>query len=390
MSKNNNNNNRHMKKVFYPLLILLVATLSLTAQKKKETINTPVTVNYCLPKVSFKVIVTLECTKSIPGHYRDQASAKLGLKPAIMTISDEWAIQHIDIQPQYVPDEKAMYGIVASGDYSSVLLSLSPEGFLAGVNAMKSFEAGVPDVMSYQPELMPSEQVIDIIHLNTYNHLKEVLDTNYTFQNVDGVMKKIWDPIERYVAKTTQDNIDEAVKEIFRIRSERVKLLNADNQVPDGKSLAIILKQFNKMEKEYLSLFMGKRERQTVVKVFNCVVEKAGEPTVAFRFSPENGIVSLKNVSVPAYLLQADNVVIPAVTSASAVAQPQTASAIHYRVPAVADLKLMKATEELMSIKAIIPQLGEIKTFPIDIINNESLSLEFYPNYGSLKAVNKK
>lgn len=375
-----------MKKIIFPLLAAVLFCLSVSAQKKKD-ISTPVTVNYCLPKVSFKVVVTLECVKQVPGPYREQAVAKLGLKPEVTTSGEEWTIKDIAVKPFFVPDEKAIYAITASGDYHSVMLSLSAEGFLAGVNSMQALPGVQPELLVYrQPEAF--DKVIDIINLNTYNHLKEVLDSNYTVQEIDGVKKKIWDPIERYVPKTNQDNIDEAVREIFRIRSERVRLLGAENQIPDGQSLDIILKQFDLMEENYLSLFMGKKEKETIVKEFICTPEKENEPVVAFRFSSENGVAAKKDVSAVAYTLQVQNVVIPGVTSTAASATQQ--SAIYYRVPAVAELKLMRASDELMSFKTVIPQLGEIRIFPTEVISNEGLSLEFYPQYGSLKSVNKK
>lgn len=376
-----------MRKICFSLLLSVVVCLSLTAQKKKETINTPVTVSYSLPKVSYNVVVTLECVKQTPGPYQDQAFARLGIKPEITAPGEEWSIKNIEVKPLYLPDEKAVYAITASGDYHSVLLSLSPEGLLAGVNSVQQLP-GVPAMAQNYIPVDAAARTIDINKLNTYNHLKEVLDSNYTVQEIDGVKKKIWDPIERYVPKTNQDNVDEAVKEIFRLRSERVKLLDSDNQVSDGQSLDIILKQFDLMEDNYLSLFMGKREVQTVVKEFVCTVEKEGEPVVAFRFSSENGASGKKDVSAIAYMLQAQNVMIPAVTATTAAAPGQ--SAIFYRVPAVADLKLLKANDELMSFKTVIPQLGEIKSFPTEVISNEGLSLEFYPQYGSIKSVNRK
>ena len=205
--------------------------------------------------------------------------------------------------------------------------------------------------------------------LNTYNQLKEVLDTNYTYQEVDGEMKRIWDPIVHYAVKTDADNVKEAVSEIFRIRSERVKLLGAENNVPDGKSLEIILKEFDRMEKNYLSLFLG------------------NEPVVAFRFSEQNGVTDTKNVAAQAYFLKIEEAVVPA---SSPVSGGGEAAAVYYRVPATATLKLLKGKEEIMSYPAIVPQLGEIKKFPVDVISSEGLMLEFYPQFGSLKSIRKK
>lgn len=367
---------------FFAMAIVMTAT----AQKKKE-LTTTVNLNYCLPKVAYQVVVELECSRSVPGPYRNYAEKELGLKPEITSPSEQWAITKLEVTPEYLPDEKAVYSVSAAGDYLPVLLSLSAEGFLAGVSAGQGGVFNEEGKMRFQADESREEDEINIINLNTYNHLKEVLDTNYTFQEIDGVMKKIWDPIVRYVPKNERDNVKEAVSEIFRIRSERVKLLSAENNVPDGKSLEIILKEFDRMEENYLSLFFGKEEKHTIRREFVCIPEKADEPMVAFRFSEKAGITDLKNVEALPYLLKVENVVVPASTPVGGEA---VTAAIFYRVPATGDLKLMKGKEQIRSFRTIVPQLGEVKKFPVDVISNEGLSLEFYPKYGALKSVSKK
>ncbi len=368
------------------MLLVVASSLAAGAQKKKE-LTTLVNVNYCLPKVTYNVEVILECESYIPGPYRNSAEKELGMRPEITEAFQRWSVKEVDVKPQYLPDEKAVYSVSASGDYSPLLLSLSAEGFLAGVSAGQGgvFDENA-DFTYLADDRMPKE-VINIMKLNTYNHLKEVLDTNYTFQEIDGVMKKIWDPIVRYVPKTEADNIKEAVSEIYRIRSERVKLLSADNSVPDGKSLEIILKEFDRMEKNYLSLFMGKKVVHEVKRIIQCTPQKAGEAVVAFRFSEQEGITDVKNVAGQVYMLKVDDVVVPASVP---VAGETTGSAIYYRVPAVGELKLLKGKEEVISFRTIVPQLGEVKKIPVDVITNEGLLLEFYPQYGALKSIRRK
>lgn len=374
-----------MKRICLIVLAVLSA-LAVMAQKKKE-ITTQVNVNYCLPKVVYEVEVTLECARFIPGPYRNYAMKELGLQPAIQETREEWQITGINVKPVYIPDEKAVYSVSATGEYSPILLTLSAEGFLSGVSGGKGGIFNGDEQVKYVIDDLPEEKVIDIMKLNTYNHLKEVLDTNYTFQEVDGVMKKIWDPIVRYTAKTESDNVKEVVSEIFRIRSERVKLLGAENEVPDGKSLEIILREFDRMEDNYLSLFMGKKTTGKIKRVFTCAPEKADEPVVAFRFTKANGITDIKDVSAQPYLIKFADVVVPASTP---VAGETTGAAIYYRVPAVGELMMMKGKEELISFHTIIPQFGEVKRFPVDVISNDGLMLEFYPRFGALKSVNRK
>lgn len=373
-------------KRFSILLLILSIGLIVEAQKKKE-LSTLVNVNYCLPKVVYNIEVTMECTKYIPGPYADYAEKELSLKPEITQAEERWRITKFDIQPQYLPDGKAVYSISATGEYSPVMLTLSAEGFLAGISGGKGDIFNEQKDMKYVVESGKDMGKIDIMKFNTYNQLKEVLDTNYTYQEIDGEMKKIWDPIVRYTPKTEADNVKEAVSEIFRIRSERVKMLAAENNVPDGKSLEIILKEFDHMEANYLSLFMGKKEIYKVKRVVTCEVEKADEPVVAFRFSSKEGLTDAKNVSALAYSLKVVKAIVPASTP---VAGETAASAIYYRVPATGELQLLKGKEDIMSFRTIVPQLGEIKKFPVDVISNEGLSLEFYPQFGALKSIKKK
>ena len=378
-----------MKSIFLLAMMLIVLTAGAQKKKDKDDVQgVPVNINYCLPKVSYKVEVTTECIKYIPGPYWKYAEKELRIKPEITAVDEEWVISNIEIKPEYIPDEKAVYSISAVNDYTSIRLSLSGEGFLAGVSGGSSTAVfNVSPQMKYVGDKSAQSEGIDIMKLNTYNNLKEVLDTNYTYQEIDGETKKIWDPIIRYVQKTEADNVKEAVSEIFRIRSTRVKLLAADNDVPDGKSLEVILKQFDKMEAGYLSLFLGKTERHQIKRVFTYVPEKANEMGAVFRFSEETGLADAKNVSAIAYLLNITDVIVPAANQTSITTG---GASISYRVPAVGKLQLLKGKNEIMSFQTIVPQMGDIKTFPVDVISRDELMLEFYPEYGSLKSVRKK
>lgn len=374
-----------MKRIVFSFILITAVMTSVYAQKRKE--GTPVTVSYCLPKVSFQVKVKMEYTQLIPGPYREYAQEKLGMRPEISSRSEKWEIKGIEVKPVYVPDKTTMYAMTANGEYQSVMLTLSPEGFLAGVGC-GPLPISVPvQSMYYTPLSRNSGNEVSIASLKTYNPLKEVLDTNYTTQEVDGVVKRIWDPIIRYTTKTSADNRNEAVKEIYRIRSERARLIAGGNEVPDGASLELILKEFDRMEQDYLSLFMGKKFTQTLERVFYCAPEKAGENTLIFRFSEAEGVVSRKNVSAVSYSLRVDNVVVPA--GRNALPEGQGQAVIYYRVPAAGDVKLFRMNEELQNFRTVVPQLGVIKTFPTEVISNEGLVLEFYPEYGSLKSVVK-
>ena len=114
-----------MKKVILVFGMTVLVGLTVFAQKKRENLATPVNVNYCLPKMAYEVKVTLECTEYTPGPYRNYAEKELGQKPEITEYKEKWSIRNIEIKPQAIPDEKAVYSVSASGDYHPIMLHLS-------------------------------------------------------------------------------------------------------------------------------------------------------------------------------------------------------------------------------------------------------------------------
>ena len=104
-----------MRKIAFVLLLTAGIFFSVTAQKKKE-ITTPLTVNYCLPKVAYQVKVQLECTHQVPGPFWKNAERELGVKPDITVAGNYWRIVDIEMKPYYIPDENAMYAMTSSGD----------------------------------------------------------------------------------------------------------------------------------------------------------------------------------------------------------------------------------------------------------------------------------
>lgn len=375
-----------MKKIATTVLLLTFSFVMLWGQKKKE-INVPVTVNYCLPKVCYQVRVKMQHIRHIPGPYAQYAEKMLGVAPEITSVTESWKIKDIQIIPVYLPDAQALYTVQASGDYGALLLSLSPEGFLAGVSvARNDFRAGHAPV-TYTFSDQTDDSVVDISKLKLYNPQKELLDSNFMEQEVNGVKRKIWDPIARYEVKTDEEAMDEAAKEIFRIRTDRVRLLSMDETSDDAGVLALLLAELDRAEEEYLSFFMGKKEVHVVEQTFAYTPEKAGRAEMVFRFSEKQGVNEKKN-GTP-YSLVVENIQLAAGEDVSSESQASLPS-LYYRIPAMADVKLMRFGDELLRFRNVVPQLGIIRSFPLDVISNEQLSLEFYPEYGSIKSINRK
>jgi len=357
------------------------------SQRRKSDIQTPVEVSYALPKLMYKVEITMELSNFLPGKYSANAEKNLGVSPPSTIPFDRWKIIDIKLIPIYVPDNSMIYSMKASGEYTGILLSLTKDGILQNINNNLNVgkseinNTGIEDVLIPQGS---SKKEISLEDLNLFDRMKEVLDSNYTEQEIDGVIKKIWDPIIHYQKMTDEEVEQKLVKEIMRIRSERRMLLDSDNGIKDGKILEILLNNLNKTEKEYMRLFLGETKKSIVKKQILVDIPKDKKNIQLFNFSSEEGLNSIGGYSSVACILKADRIIVPSKLNDIS---DNTASGVFYRVPAKVNMSLYLGENNLSSFIATIPQWGVVKTFPLDVIKDEKLSISFNTQYGSLVSV---
>ena len=107
-----------MKKLFFIIGLVGLVSLSVSGQKKRE-LTTQVSVDYTLPKISYDVVITMECSRLIPGPFRQYAEQQLGVSPEITSEGEEWTIKNIKFIPRALPDPKASYTVNAIGECNS-------------------------------------------------------------------------------------------------------------------------------------------------------------------------------------------------------------------------------------------------------------------------------
>ena len=376
-----------MRKSLLFVIIFLLVSLVSYSQRRKSDIQTPVEVSYALPKLMYKVEITMELSNFLPGKYSANAEKNLGVSPPSTIPFDRWKIIDIKLIPIYVPDNSMIYSMKASGEYTGILLSLTKDGILQNINNNLNVgkseinNTGIEDVLIPQGS---SKKEISLEDLNLFDRMKEVLDSNYTEQEIDGVIKKIWDPIIHYQKMTDEEVEQKLVKEIMRIRSERRMLLDSDNGIKDGKILEILLNNLNKTEKEYMRLFLGETKKSIVKKQILVDIPKDKKNIQLFNFSSEEGLNSIGGYSSVACILKADRIIVPSKLNDIS---DNTASGVFYRVPAKVNMSLYLGENNLSSFIATIPQWGVVKTFPLDVIKDEKLSISFNTQYGSLVSV---
>jgi hypothetical protein len=207
------------------------------------------------------------------------------------------------------------------------------------------------------------------------------------------VYKRVWKdslfarvPVEEteVVKKDKPEKARDAANFIFMIREKRFELISGmGDYYPEGKAMEAALKEMNRLEENYLTLFTGKQMTDTVRFTIGWSPQKENlrEPEMLFRFSEENGILKAdSNKGKPIWLeieaLDNPKKIHQAIQSQLPSSGP---SHFHYRVPVRSVIKL-KYGDKLMAKKFLkVHQYGPVLRIPPQFLEDSRI-IEFFPS----------
>ena len=169
---------------------------------------------------------------------------------------------------------------------------------------------------------------------------------------------------EMVIAKSVEDRAKEAADMIFRLRRSRVDIITGDTDATySGEAMGAAIAEIARLEKEYMSLFIGYSGFQTQKMNYEIIPtrDNKNQRYVAFRLSDAEGLVSADNVSGKPYLLE----LVPQELSAPAGAGTKGTVA-RYRIPAICSVRLSDGVNILLQTRIPVYQLGTESTFPIN------------------------
>ena len=121
----------------------------------------------------------------------------------------------------------------------------------------------------------------------------------------------------------------------------------------------------DRLEQEYLSLFLGKQFRQRIVREFSVVPSKDEPATVVCRFSDTAGLLSADDLSGRPVLLE-----LAPENKAQSLAPERRASkdsrgTILYRVADMVNCRLMDGNREIAQSRLPLYQFGQVIELPV-------------------------
>ena len=329
-----------MKKLLFALALVL--PLGVRAQ----------TYTYALPQTVISLEVTAENEQFHAGPYAKYAMKYLGVD-ARTTNGGSCRITEIRMTPLVEADPSRRLS-VNTGAGKETFLSLSAQGLVA----IGDGQTGRSSQWRF-----PSPSDADFADRGVSSNLTSEQTTLYrSVQNNTVAVQQ-----DMVVTKSIEQRAREAADMIFSLRKKRVEIVTGDTDATfSGEAMAAAIQEISRMEKEYLSLFIGYSDVQVQKMKFDVVPSKTAKSQVyvAFRVSDQEGLVSADNVAGKPYLLE---LVPQPVAEADASRTAPKGTVAWYRVPAVCTVKLSDGVNLLLQDRVPVYQLGFEEAFPIGV-----------------------
>jgi len=321
---------------------------------------------YALPKTIFKVRLVLEQIDQVPGPFADYATKYLGTTNYIRSKKVYYRLLSVKVEPVTVADPTEVFYVRfpenrSSKEIRSFGLRLNNQGILTGFGPALASS-------SSQPVVKPASS-----QMYLFSDFRKNFDMQAEYvraQKIDTIVRKITIDtvtIKRFLFRTTWVNLTEderandAAKQIKNIRVSRLRYMDEELQ---------------KLEHEYLVLFLGREYRQMVVRTYVFDPEKQMLSGKIFQYTDENG--NTKTLNITARVVNTMKLV-----PQKKIAVPD---ALFYRIPVKVVISVGSGQHPFYSDTFEVPQLGVVTTVPV----RPYTSLQFSPQTGALLDIVKK
>lgn len=361
-----------MKKLF--LLLFLIISLNIKAQyivNYASNINQNETdgIYYNLPRNVIRLDFTVESVHEIKGKYSNFAKELLETNNYIKEDDVKYYIKDVAVDVLTETDSEMIFYISTdekSKDNIELNMRFTSEGNI------QSF--GIKD----------DRRDLDSENVSFENRLAQ------QNTNPDFVYLPLRDDEEDEDGNSTDDKMSEKeiaqyiVEEIKKIRLAYFDLISGYQEIDYGNTITYMLEELKKMEKEYLALFVGKVERNDIVKTFYIIPEEGTNNYSVAKFSDKEGFNSKTGDNVKIVLQEMSSSNVKGI-SEDVIKNTTYNNKMVYREPAYVNMKLMKGDEILIDNRIQISQLGDFILLPIN-----KMKLEFDNVSGRLISVDKE
>ena len=316
-------------------IILLVGLLAVSARAQE--------VSYALPATSVTVKVEVRQESFFAGPYAAFAKKMLNtsVRDKDMVTSE---IVRVELIPHTEADTDAWY---TCDSESAALLSLSAQGLVSlggtgkGSAVSWRFSPGLSTPFTGKGLTEPEKEATRIVY--------ESVQTDTAIVQV---------PVEHkvLVEKTLEDKASDAADMILAVRRDRLNIASGNTDASySGEAMSAALKELDRIEKEYMSLFSGYSEvrRQTYTFDVTPAATVKNHRYLVFRLT-DDGPVADGVKGTPYYLQLQPEGTLPEETQD----KRKVKGAVRYRIPAVCQVTFTRDGVPMLQTRIPFYQLG--------------------------------
>lgn len=317
-------------------------------------------VTYSLPKTVITLDVEAVQENFYAGPYAKYADKYLGIKPRM---KDETTLQLSEIRmvPLVEADQSRRYTLAAEKKV------LNPSVFRLSSAGLVTFsDANFADESVWR---FPVDVRGDFSDKGVSSNLTSESATLYRNAKKESAYDRVSMQQNMLVEKTLEQKAAETASMILDIRRQRLQIVTGDTDATySGEAMGAAIEELARLEKEYMTLFIGYSEYQTQRMRFDVIPEASRDNQiyVAFRLSDKNGLAPSDDLTGKPVVME----VVPQEFKQVEVKKRSKEEMVYYRIPAICTIKLKNGADLLLQSRVPVYQLGQESSIPASTVLN--------------------
>jgi hypothetical protein len=314
---------------------------------------------FSLPRSVLNISINAVKTTFTPGPYAAFADKYLAIKGVKDKPHEIWTLNEIVIHTTIENDPDFYYSVKFKNDpgaFNEALTALVEKGLIVTPFYMQSNQP-------LAATLDGSSNEIPFTDLSIKRNLVVEKETAYKRVLRDSIYVQVPFEKEEKKPKSLEMKAEEAANYIIKVRKRKFKMLTGqDDSIDIGPGVQAAIEELNRIENEYISLFIGKTEQTEITKTFEYTPRpnKEQEQTVLFKFSETDGIVDPLNPKGRPVTLEIVNTnntkIFDRFRPQESIVNIQ--NTIFYRLPETAKVRVKDGENVLIEGKAMVFQYG--------------------------------
>lgn len=347
---------------FFLAFFIMLGTTNLSSQILNPGERVPAgAIVYSLPVTNIHLVVEATHESFLAGPYARYAQKYLGVEAAIEN-RESYRLSSVELIPYIEADPSVNIALYLGNqrNASANFLEMINQGLIMWSDSY----AGKSQKIQY-PDL--NNNLLFVKSMAGSNLTSEKSTLYRTVQSASGT-ERVAVQQSQVVAKSIEKRAEEIASQIFHLRAKRLNIITGDTDATfSGDALRAAIEEINRLEDEYLTLFMGKITTRTQKMNFDIVPKADNEKQIyiAFRLSESTGLMPANNLSGSPIVLELIREEQTAAVNMDA--SPSGKGKITYRKPAIVNARLMDGQELIMQSRIPVYQLGTLLSFPLEV-----------------------